>query len=526
MSLYKGIDDLLTAGGAPRRLRGAEVEAFFKATRDRLYAPLNTGTVPVAVANCVAPGYRPPFPVDVFPGPVANFVKKVAAAMGCPSDFPGLATLVVSGAAIGAARSLKVKGGWEEKPGMYAVIVSRPGTAKTPALKAIMGPIYEEQDLLDQNYAAALRQFKKDTEAYKKWQPSEDDETRPDEPTEPPPMRHIFAADTTVEALAKNLKDNPKGILVFRDELTAWVRGLDQYKARGTDRQSYLSAWSGEMVKVDRKSEQGKPIIIPHPFVSVLGGIQPDLLDELEAEGGREDGFIHRVLFSYPVEAEVKGWIEEEISEEDELEWQVTLNRLLNLQPIKPEGGSERPRQLQFSDDGREAFRVWCDQVATEMNQPDFPRELHGPCLKLRAYCARFALVIHLLRVACGEAGSGQDEGQVDAEDVARAVKLCDYFQAHARAVYVRLRQDREDQRVEGLGKWLDRTGRTSCTVRDVQRNNVCGVKTATDAQKLLAAAVDRGLGEWRGGPAKGGPEVKKTQHAKETPEFILKPQG
>jgi hypothetical protein len=246
-------------------------------------------------------------------------------------------------------------------------------------------------------------------------------------------------------------------------------------------------------------------------------------LDELEAQGGREDGFIHRVLFSFPPEADIKGWIEDEITEEDELEWQVTLNRLMNLQPLKPEGGSERPRQLQFNEEGREAFRQWCDRTASEMNQPDFPRELHGPCAKLRAYCARFALVIHLLRVAADEAGSAQDEGPVDAEDVARAIKLCDYFRAHYRAAHLRLQQDRRDQQVEALIKWLARHNKTSCTVRDLQRANVCGVRKASEAQALLAAAVDRGLGDWQGGAGRGGAEVKKTQQAKETPAFVLK---
>jgi hypothetical protein len=526
MSKHKGIDDLLLAKDRPRRLQGAEVPKFFEKVGADLHSPPNTETVPVTVTAGVPPVDRPPFPVDVFPGPVANFARKVAASMGCPSDFPGLGVLVASSAAIGAARSLRLKCGWEEKPGMYAVIVSRPGTAKTPALKAIMSPIYEEQDRLDQNYTAALRQYRKDAEAVKQWKPSEEGETPPEKPAEPPPMPHLFAADTTVEALAANLKDNRKGILVFRDELSAWVRSFNQYKGRGTDRQFYTSAWSGEMVKVDRKIEHKRPTIIPHPFVSVLGGIQPDLLDELEAEDGREDGFLQRILFSFPPEEEVKGWIEDEISDEDGAAWTRTVNKLLNRQPLKPEGGSERPQQLHFSADGKLKFGQWTNEMAARMNQPDFPRELHGPYSKLRAYCARFALVIHLLRVACNEAGSDEDEGQVDAEDVARAIRLCDYFQAHARAVYVRLQQDRQDQQVEDLHKWLLRKGKTSCTVRDIQRANVSGVKTASDAQKLLAAAVDRGLGDWQGGAGKGGTEVKKTQQAKETPAFVLKVSG
>jgi hypothetical protein len=501
----KGIDDLLAGAGKPRRLSGAEVDAFFAELHAKFFAMPAEPVKPAAEEETGQGHKRPPFPLDVFPGPVANFARRVSAAMGCPVDFPGLGILVVAGAAIGAARSVQVKGGWHEKPGMFAVIVSRPGTTKTPALRAVMAPIYEEQDRLYQDHLAALN--KSEEEAIL---PDKPPGSRPDKP---PPMRHLFAADTTVEELANNLKDNRKGILLFRDELTAWVRSLDMYKGRGTDRQFYLSAWSGEMVKVDRKSQHGKPILIPHAFVAVLGGIQPDLLPELQAEGGREDGFRDRILFSYPPEAEIKGWIDDEISEEDELEWQLVVSRLLNLQPVKPEGGSEHPRRLQFSDQGREAFKQWCNRLATQMNGADFPRELVGPCSKLRAYCARFALVIHLLRVACNEAGSAQDEGQIDAEDVRRAVLLCDYFRAHACAVSVRLRVTTEDKQVDALVTWLRRKGLKSCTPRDVCRANVAGINKASEAEKLLQAAADRGLGDMELGKGK----------RKETPCFSLR---
>jgi hypothetical protein len=524
----KGIDDLLAAGRKPRRLRGAEVESFFAGVRAQLFAPPpDARGVPTAAAG-VALDDRPIFPLSAFPEKVARFARRVAAAMGCPLDFLGLAILVVSGSVIGAARSLKVKAGWYEKPGMYAVIVSRPGTIKTAALRAVMQPIYDEQDRLYENHKAALKKYKEDLEEYRRASKGRGQgEPAPKPPEEPPPMRHLFAGDSTVEALASNLKDNRKGILIFRDELTAWVRSMDMYRGRGGDRQLYLSGWSGEMVKVDRKGQHGSPIVIPHPFVSVLGGIQPDLLGELEAEGGREDGFIHRLLFSYPREQEVKGWIEDEITEHDEEEWQRILCRLLNLQPVKPEGSSERPKRLQFSPDGKEAFKAWCNQLAARMNDEDLPGEMVGPGSKLRAYCARFALVLHLLRVACADdEGNNQDEGRVDAEDVTGAIKLCEYFEAHYRAVHLRLQQTKEDRQVEDLIRWLRRKGKSGCTVREICRAGVCGISRSSDAQKLLTAAVDQGLGDWQGGPLKGGPAVRKIQHARETPAFVLRGQG
>jgi hypothetical protein len=417
--------------------------------------------------------------------------------MGCAVDFPAVATLVVAGAAIGAARSIKIKGGWHEKPGIYAVIVSPPGTAKTPALRAVMNPIYEEQDRLYQGHRTAVSDYQQAMEEYKQAKGGKD-ELVLDRPTEPPPLRHIFANDTTVEALAGNLENNRKGLLVFRDELTAWVRSMDMYRTKGTDRQFFLSAWSGEMVKVDRKALKGQPIIIPHPFIAVLGGIQPDLLDELEAKDRREDGFIHRLLFSYPPTAPVQGWIADEITEADKAEWRRVVGRLLNLQLSKPGETSERPKELLLSAEAQAAFAAWCDHLAKEMNHEDFSPDMVGPCSKLRSYCPRFALVIHLLRVACEEAGSDTDEGLIDVDDVNRAIKLCDYFRAHYRLVACRLQQTEEDRRVDALLKWMQKKNLTSCTLRDVCRANVCGIKKKSEALALLEIAVDREYGDWK----------------------------
>ena len=117
-----------------------------------------------------------PKALPIAPPGEGTIARRVAAAMRCPIDFIGLAILVVSGAAIGAARALQVKGGWLEKPGLYAVVVARPGTTKTPALRAVMEPIYEEQDRLYQDYKAARLKYEEDLAAYKEARRNHDDQ--------------------------------------------------------------------------------------------------------------------------------------------------------------------------------------------------------------------------------------------------------------------------------------------------------------------------------------------------------------
>src|SRR5262245_56168250 len=216
---------------------------------------IRRGAAPGSGRAAGDPGRRCP----ASPGPLARFAWRVAAAMNCPIDFPAVGMLVVAAAAIGTARSISPKGGWYEKPGLYAAVVGRPGTAKTPALREVMGPYFEEQERLQQDHFAAVRKYERDLEAFK-GRGRDDDGAGPSKPAKPPPLRHLFVADTTVEALASNLQVSRKGVLIFRDELSAWVRGMDMYRGRGSDRQFYLSAWSGEMVKVDRKLQKGEPI--------------------------------------------------------------------------------------------------------------------------------------------------------------------------------------------------------------------------------------------------------------------------
>jgi hypothetical protein len=95
---------------------------------------------------------------------------------------------------------------------------------------------------------------------------------------------------------------------LIRDELTAWITAMDQYKTkgRGSDRQFYLAAWGGEPVAVHRKVQD-----VSHPFVSVCGCLPPDLLNWLHGEGPIADGFLDRLLFSYPESTSAVGetWI-------------------------------------------------------------------------------------------------------------------------------------------------------------------------------------------------------------------------
>src|SRR5919112_1917688 len=71
------------------------------------------------------------FPVDAMPRLCRSLIKETASAMSCPADLVALPMLVTLGAAIGNARRLEVKPGWEESALLFGAIVAPPGSKKT-----------------------------------------------------------------------------------------------------------------------------------------------------------------------------------------------------------------------------------------------------------------------------------------------------------------------------------------------------------------------------------------------------------
>ncbi len=218
----------------------------------------------------------------------------------------------------------------------------------------------------------------------------------------------------------------------MRDELAAWVKSMDQYKAggKGSDRQFWLSAWSNSYVGVDRKSQE-EPLMIRRPFVGVFGSIQPAVLGELG--GGREDGLLDRFLFSYP-ETTATRWNDNEISDGARDEYANLYRKLRALHMPTDEYGDPEPTRIHFSPDAKAVLIDAINAHWEEMEQPGFPTRLRGPWAKLEAYLARLTLVLATSRAAYEGAAE-----RVEARDVLSALILLDYFKSQARRVYVGL---------------------------------------------------------------------------------------
>jgi Protein of unknown function (DUF3987) len=372
----------------------------------------------------------PTFPTNALPKPVARLVEEAAKAIGCPPDPVGLAALVALGSAIGNSRVIQPKKGWAESAEIFGAVVADPGEKKTAAIKAATNPARQLENKLQRKHEKDLEEHARDLRGYDMdYRAAKKNDMDPGPPPKRPQAERVRVNDTTVEALVPILKSNPRGLLLERDELVGWVKGMDQYKrgGKGSERQFWLSTWSNEPVSVDRKSQEG-PISVLKPFIGLIGAIQPDVMPEL-AEN-REDGMLERFLFVCPRRRNSL-WSEDDISEAASVAYRDLYDKLRNLHMSQDDDGDPVEIPVTFSPEAKELYVQVYNQHAKERMTPGFPRYLRGAWSKLEAYTLRLTLI-----VACCRFVENGDPQRIEPQDVLRAVSLTDYYKAQARRVF------------------------------------------------------------------------------------------
>ena len=367
----------------------------------------------------------PAFPLRVLPPAVARLAFDGEGAIGCPADFIAVSALGLASGAIGRSASLLLKAHYFASASLYVAIVDPPGGGKTPALNLAAEPIRGIGAQFARDFKAAMEQWKKDCRAAGKG----------GEKPPAPMMRHFDIADTTTERLIGLLADNPRGLVMVRDELASLFAGMDQYRSgKGADRQFYCGVWSGATQQRDRIGKfQPESSRVDHPFLSIVGGMTPDLLGTIADAQGRADGLQDRFLFCYPEPRPVPDWSDEGVSQSVKDAWANIIDRLW-LRPLAVSSeGLECPHTLHLSRDGRTAWRDLMNDHATEMRAEGFPYALRGPWSKLKEYAGRLALILALLRLAADPAANALDIPDVEARDVEGARELLAYFKSHAR---------------------------------------------------------------------------------------------
>jgi len=374
-----------------------------------------------------------PLPLDAFPLVVARYIGQASAAIGCDPSFIALPVLACLARAIGNTRTIELKPTWKEPAIIWAALVGKSGTHKTPALQTAMAALNAIQNDAFQVYDKELEDFnenmlcyERDLAEWKKPRKNAVPAPPPSKPTEPSPMRYIVS-DITIEALADRLYRQEDGVLVVRDELAGWVGGIAEYKGgKGSDLGHWLAMWSAAPLTVDRKTGAIKTVHVPRASVSIVGGIQPGILRQAIGREHLQDGLCARLLLAMPEPKPVQ-WSDKIIDPAAEKAFADLIDQLITLQPDSDADKGFEPISIPLTP---EAHRVWVEYFNRHRAKlADLDEDLAAAGSKLEAYTARFALIFQLAAWASGE---GASNTQIDQLAIESAIRLSDWLGCEA----------------------------------------------------------------------------------------------
>jgi hypothetical protein len=400
----------------------------------------------------------------------------------------------VAGSLIGRRAGIlpKRRDDWLVVPNLWGAVVGRPSLLKSPALAEVMKPLgrliaeaydryqeamlaYETDVMVAEATKAALKdelkKAAKDAATGGNRSKLEEIARRNQdaEVPEEPVLKRYKTEDATVEKISEILLENPRGILVHRDELSGWLRNLDKQGREG-DRSFYLESWNGTgRFDVDRIGRGS--LHVPALCLSILGSIQPGPLSTYvyqatQGEKG-DDGLLQRFqLLVWPDPPAAWRNVDRRPDTEAKNRAYTVFKRLDALDPqafSATDEDEEGILSVRFTEDVQEVFDRWRDELECRLRTAELPPALESHLAKYRSLMPSLALTFHLIEFVDGT-GEG---GAVGLRSALQAAAWCEYLETHAARLY----SSAENPAMEGARALLERIRKGDVNDRDSARS-------------------------------------------------------
>jgi hypothetical protein len=415
----------------------------------------------------------PPFPLDILPGAAHNFVATKSIAMGADPAALAMAQFAAFSGAIHHKFRVKMmrNSDWYEHVRLWVLLFGRSSWLKSPIVEAVLRPIRRAQADLQRDYKARMRTWK----AQHKGKNSDGLGGEDEEPQ--PPERYIVG-DTTTEMLGEIMSRSERGTLAEHDELAGWIGRMERYHTAGkgasADRAFYLRCWNGGPYTIDRKSSG--EILVPNASLSIIGGIQPQRMDELH--GLTSDGLLQRFAITLMRAPEEPQDIDctEAINA-----YAALVHELLQLPPQRfylTNSAADAMAELQHHLHSLE-------RVGAALTEA-----FEGHIGKLKAYAGVLTIILHLITHRA-EAVKLTAIGRPSVEKAARLIK--EFLLPHAHEFYNR--SESEGERLRRLASYVLTCGKDRLRLADFTTNvRDCRGKKVLEINQQVSPLV---AGDW-----------------------------
>lgn len=452
------------------------------------------------------------FEFELLPGSLMPFAADIVERMQCPPEFVGIPIMTILGAVIGRKIGIRPQEmtDWMVIPNQWACLVGRPGVLKSPAMEAAMAP-------LKRLAAAAMDKYQSEASAYEvakvrdklrieaaekaarnalKKDPKADvNDLLMIEKEEEPILRRYIANDATAAALGELHRQNPNGLLVFRDELVSLLQSLDREdnaEARGF----YLTGWNGDSPYTFDRITRGMNLHISAVCLSVLGSTQPARIERYvnaAVTGKGDDGLLQR--FGMLVWPDISGpWKDIDRLPDNQAKRNAfaVFERLADFDPISIgahfgtgiDGLPEGTPYLRFDADGLGLFRDWRQDLEARLRSGELHPAFESHLSKYRKLVPSLALILHL---------ADNRSGSVGHHAVLQALAWSEYLETHAKRLYASVTAVEISTAKTILKKIKSKSLPTVFSKRDVYRPQWSGLTDREQIKKGLQLLVDYG---------------------------------
>jgi putative DNA primase/helicase len=390
-----------------------------------------------------------PFRFELLPESLRPWVQDIAVRMQCPPDYLAVGAMVCLGAVVGRQLGVRPRrrDDWVVVPNLWGIAVGNPGLMKSPALAEIQKPLRrleaearkEYQDIMvehqaDQMVADATKR-KAEQDVKKAIDNGAGDAKAMalqavNAGVEEPQRRRYIVNDTSVEKLGELLAANRRGLLLFRDELSGFLRMMDKEGNEGA-RAFYLEGWSGAGAEFTYDRIGRGTIDLPPPCISVLGAMTTGTWAShvhRAAEGGvGDDGLVQRFQLAV--------WPDVPSKWENHDRWPDTeaknrayevYDRQDRLSDLDTDDESEIP-VVRFTAEAQVISDEWREELEQRLRNEDESPLMLAHLAKYRSLIPSIALLYSL-----AESGAGD----VDCEALEVACGWGEYLESHARRLY------------------------------------------------------------------------------------------
>lgn len=454
-----------------------------------------------------------PFEHDLLPDTLAPWVRDIAERLQCPPDFVAVAAMVALAVVVGRKVAIRPKrhDTWAVIANLWALVIGRPGIMKTPAIEATFGPLdrlmaraLEEHDQAMQRFeadkmAAKLRAEAREKKARERLKNNHDanlgDLLTPST-IESPTLRRYRTNDTSTASLGELLRQNPNGMLVYRDELVSLLKGLDK-EDQAEGRGFYLTGWNGDSPYTLDRIGRGLYLHIPALCISLLGGTQPGRLAEYTGQairgGAADDGLIQRFgLMVWPDPVATWRNVDRPPDHTAERVAYAVFDRLDRLDPASI--GAQQDRNLdghpiglpylRFSAEALSHFQEWHEALEVWLRSGELHPALESHFSKYRKLVPALALLIHL---------ADDGRGEIGEDATLKALAWAEYLETHAHRVYGAVTQV-EVAAAKAILRRIERGDlQAPFTTRDVWRPGWAGLSDRALVVRALELLADYG---------------------------------